>query len=133
MKFVNSKDVEEAFYAAFEQRDIELMNAVWEPSDEVCCVHPGTQRLIGIKPVLHSWEQIFSVKNNLHITISEPIYMPQEATAIHYVFENLSVENQYMGVVCATNIYRESEQGWRMILHHANALIAEDSAPKQFH
>ena len=133
MKFTNSIEVESAFYAAFQERDIELMAKVWESSEQICCIHPGSQRLFGVESVMHSWQQIFSVKNDMTIAISGQIYIPQEALVIHYVQENITVQNEYMGVVCATNIYRESEAGWRMILHHGNALLAQETAPKQFH
>jgi len=131
--FSNSQQVEEVFYDAFQQRDIELMTSVWEDSNDICCVHPGGQRLFGFEAVVKSWEQIFTVKNGMAITISEPIYLHQDKCTIHYVQENISIQDEYMGVICATNIYREVEGSWKIILHHASALMAEQSAPKQFH
>lgn len=133
MIFTSSQQVEKVFYDAFQQRDIELMTSVWEASDQVCCIHPGAQRLFGFDEIMKSWEQIFAVKSEMAITISAPIYVRQDANAIHYVKENISVQNEYMGVICATNIYRETSDGWNIILHHASALMAEQSAPKQFH
>ena len=133
MKLTSSQQTEKAFYDAFQQRDIKLMTSVWEDSDQICCVHPGAQRLFGFDAIINSWEQIFAVKSDMVLTISEPIYVPQESSTIHYVQENISVQDEYMGVICATNIYRETGIGWKIILHHASALMAEQSAPKQFH
>lgn len=133
MIFINSQQTEEVFYDAFQQRDIDLMSSVWEENDQICCIHPGAQRLFGFDAIIKSWQQIFAVKSDMIITISEPIYINQEASAIHYVRENISVQNEYMGVICATNIYRQTDNGWKIILHHASALMAEQSAPKQFH
>jgi ketosteroid isomerase-like protein len=133
VKLINSQQTEEIFYDAFKLRDIDLMSSVWEQSDQICCIHPGAQRLFGFDAVIKSWQQIFAVKSDMIITISEPVYIKQEESAIHYVQENISVKDEYMGVICATNIYRQADDGWKIILHHASALMAEQSAPKQFH
>lgn len=133
MKLINSQQAEKAFYDAFQQRDIKLMTSIWEDSDQICCVHPGAHRLIGFDEVIKSWQQIFAVKSDMALTVSEPIYVTQQSNVIHYVQENISVQDKYMGVINATNIYRETNEGWRIILHHASVLMAEQSAPKHFH
>lgn len=133
MTLKDSKQAESIFYDAFQQRDIELMTAVWDMNDEVCCIHPGSQRIFGFDAVIKSWQQIFAVESEMQINITEPIYISQPPSAIHYVQENISVQNEYMGVICATNIYRQADEGWKIILHHASALMAEQTAPKKFH
>ena len=49
-----------AFYDAFERRDIDAMAAVWELSDRVACTHPGWTTLHGWPQVGASWRAIFN-------------------------------------------------------------------------
>ena len=111
--------VEDSFYKAFRQRDIELMQQVWDTSDEVMCIHPGSSRIYSFDLIIASWQQIFSASPPTEIEITEPVYKQAETIAIHYVKENLSVDNQIIGSVYATNIYHQTANGWKMITHHA--------------
>src|SRR5438067_10643514 len=47
-----------AFYAAFEQRDPEAMDALWAREAPVACLHPGWELLQGRAAVVESWRQI---------------------------------------------------------------------------
>ena len=119
-KFADSKQVEESFYQAFCDRDINLMKKVWDKSDRVICIHPGSSRIYSFELIIASWQQIFSAQEALSIEITEPVYIIEESTAIHYVKENLSINGKKVGSVFATNIYHQTENGWRMIGHHAS-------------
>ncbi|MEJ7765893.1 MAG: nuclear transport factor 2 family protein, partial [Acidimicrobiales bacterium] len=37
----------QAFYTAFETRDLDVMSALWERSSRVTCTHPGWSTLRG--------------------------------------------------------------------------------------
>ena len=119
VQFIDSMQVEDSFYKAFRQRDIELMQQVWDTSDEVMCIHPGSSRIYSFDLIIASWQQIFSASPPTEIEITEPVYKQAETIAIHYVKENLSVDNQIIGSVYATNIYHQTANGWKMITHHA--------------
>ncbi|NBU89623.1 MAG: DUF4440 domain-containing protein, partial [Betaproteobacteria bacterium] len=41
------EDIEQQFYEALQQGDIERLMAVWADDDEIVCVHPGGPRVIG--------------------------------------------------------------------------------------
>ena len=122
--FTDSAQVESSFYEAFCGRNLDLMQKVWEPSDDVICIHPGSTRIFGFDLIIASWQQIFSSPQTFKIEISEPSYNVDGAIAIHWVKEILSMSDQPIGVVLATNIYRKSASGWRMIAHHASSSTA---------
>jgi len=126
--FTDSKQVEESFYQAFRNRDIELMKYVWDQTDEAICIHPNSPRIYSFELIIASWEQIFSAPDAICIEITEPVYKPEENVSIHYVKENLSVNRKLVGSVYATNIYHQTEDGWKMIAHHASPAFADSES-----
>ena len=50
----------QAFYGAFEARDLSAMGEVWERSSRVSVTHPGWPTLRGFEKVLSSWRAIFA-------------------------------------------------------------------------
>jgi hypothetical protein len=53
------RDANKKFYHAFEQYDIEAMEAIWSKADYVKCIHPGWNALIGWNAIRESWETSF--------------------------------------------------------------------------
>jgi hypothetical protein len=45
----------EAFYRAFEKKDIEAMSAVWSQGTGSRCIHPGRDAIRGWKDIRSSW------------------------------------------------------------------------------
>ena len=135
ISFTDSLHTEESFYQAFCARDIDLMRDVWSQSDGVICIHPGSHRIYSYELIIASWEQIFSGKEATSIKVDEQAYTIDENIAIHSVRENLSIEEKYIGSVFVTNIYRNSPQGWKMILHHASPTLSktDQSASSMLH
>lgn len=125
IKFTDSMQVEESFYQAFRNRDLELMQQVWDQTDEVICIHPGSPRIYSFTLIIASWEQIFAAPDAASIEITEPVVKSEDKVSIHYVKENLSVNNNPVGSVYATNIYHQTEAGWKMIAHHASQAFSE--------
>ena len=52
----------EAFYLAFNSRDIKQMEAVWATDYPSVCIHPGRAPLYGRMEILQSWEAIFAAQ-----------------------------------------------------------------------
>ncbi len=125
LKFTDSIQVEESFYQAFQYRNLDLMKLVWDKTDEVICIHPGSPRIYSFDLIIASWEQIFSADQSASIEIADPVYNLNDKISIHYVKEILTVDNKLMGSVFATNIYHESSDGWKMIAHHASPTFVE--------
>ena len=119
-EFADSLQAEESFYQAFQSCDIELMKDVWDKTDEVVCIHPSALRIYSYELIIASWEQIFSAQEGVSIIVNEPVYKIKPDTAIHYVKEELFVGNSSVASILATNIYQQTDQGWKMIAHHAS-------------
>jgi len=118
-----------AFYRAFGAGDLAAMMAVWAEEDDIVCVHPGGLRLTGIEAVRESWRRIFAAGPGLRIQPSRLRVTSTLQTAIHTLYENLSVPGQShtSAPIIATNVYLRTRNGWRLQLHHASA--APDHPP----
>ena len=127
--FSDSLHAEESFYQAFCARDLTLIQDVWSQSDSAICIHPGSRRIYSYELIIASWEHIFSGKEDTSIQIDKQAYTIDENIAIHSVRENLSIDEKYVGSVFATNIYRNSSEGWKMIIHHASPTISSTEQP----
>lgn len=124
-------EVETAFYEAFESSDAQAMEAVWENSETIACIHPMGAIIQGASAVHESWRQILMAGKKMHFDIKRCQMSHDQSLAIHTVLEHiyLSGESHSRPPILATNIYRKSEQGWRMIFHHASPFIhSEESA-----
>ena len=51
-------EANDAFYRAFDQRDLEALAAVWASHAPVACIHPGWAPLQGRESVIASWKSI---------------------------------------------------------------------------
>jgi ketosteroid isomerase-like protein len=115
------REVERAFYDAFERADIDAMMSVWAADEPIACIHPGGGRVEGVASVRASWARIFASGSRLSIDLRAPHYTQDALLAIHLVKEHIQVDGVFQGVVLSTNIYQFIHGGWRMVLHHASA------------
>jgi ketosteroid isomerase-like protein len=118
--FSTSEEAEKAFYAAFQQEDLELMMSVWSDETDITCIHPGGTRLEGRINVTESWEQIFSHENGIKFEINQKRVVLENDIAIHHVIESIYMDGELQSEIIATNIYRLNKNSWHMILHHAS-------------
>jgi ketosteroid isomerase-like protein len=98
------------------------MMAVWDEDDNISCVHPGGQRLEGRAAVRQSWEQIFAHSSGMEIHLSDESRYDDQNLTVHVVHEHIRLgkESQHQPPVIATNVYRLTDNGWRMVMHHAS-------------
>jgi ketosteroid isomerase-like protein len=124
VKLDNAQQAEAAFYAAFERADAEAMMDVWARDESVFCVHPGGGRLSGLAAVRGAWRSIFSDGPTLQFEIVELETFTLPTVAVHTLYERIVVrgENGPPHLVMATNIYILTNDGWRMLGHHASPL-----------
>ena len=122
MIFTTPQDAEAAFYEAIEKADLDAMMAVWADDDDIVCVHPGGARLSGMVQVREAWRQIFAGGQTLRFRLRHQQSLNGMTLAVHSVYEQISVagEARARGPVIATNIYMRTENGWRMVVHHAS-------------
>ena len=67
--------VNEAFYLAFESKDLSAMESIWADQDEMYCLHPGWHPLAGRKDILESWARILSNDAQPQISFDSPKFM----------------------------------------------------------
>ena len=120
--YTTPDEAEQAFYTAFANTDLQAMMAVWLESDTVICVHPVGPRISGHDAVKAGWGEIFRNTGSLKFRLGEVSRTQDGLLAIHVLHEHISVpgETSERPPAVATNIYQRTEQGWRMILHHAS-------------
>jgi ketosteroid isomerase-like protein len=103
--------------------------AVWSDDDEIVCLHPNGQRLVGHARIRDSWRAILGNGKRLQVRVTRAVRWAGAMLAIHNVIETLYVDNQPGKVpVAATNVYVRGPTGWRMLVHHASP-IAGGEAP----
>lgn len=120
-RYPTPEAAEAAFYEAFEKRDIEAMMSVWA-DDGIVCVHPMGPRIDGRREVAQSWADIFEGGVALRFEPTDVGSTHSDAIAVHCVHEDISFGPGFRQRtrVIATNVYRRTEDGWRMIVHHAS-------------
>jgi len=116
----------EAFYRAFEKKDIDAMDEIWSQGTGSLCVHPGWNILRGWKQVRNSWVKIF--QNTPYIEINTDIISTEIRGNIAYV---VLVEN-IMQVIkgsrieaesLATNVFELLGGKWYLVHHHASPVM----------
>lgn len=116
----------EAFYRAFEKKDIDAMSAIWSQGTGSLCIHPGRNVLRGWKEIRSSWEVIF--KNTKYIEIETNIIVTELRDRIAYVVlvENMfqvSGSRRIQAKSMATNIFEQMAQKWYLVHHHGSPLM----------
>ncbi|MFO1154542.1 MAG: nuclear transport factor 2 family protein [Rhodospirillales bacterium] len=118
----------EAFYAAFANRDYAAMDRLWSRQHPVTCIHPGWQPLIGREAVMQSWQGILAHPSTPQIRCHDATAILQGEVAYVLCYEVL--EN---GHLAATNIFVRESEVWRLVHHQAGASPAppaqEEDAP----
>ena len=121
-------DVEQAFYEALHNADLQQLMACWAEEDEIVCVHPGGPRLIGAGAIRQAFELMFG--NGSVQAHPERIHKIESlASAGHHLVEKVEVltpQGVQTAWVLATNVYHKPAQGWRMVAHHASPGTAQD-------
>jgi uncharacterized protein (TIGR02246 family) len=122
--------VEEAFYDAKQRADLEAMMALWADDEEVVCIHPGHQRLIGLQAIRASWAAIFG-NGGVDVRLAEVRAHTGPMLAVHNVIEQVVVTGrgaQEVVACVATNVYVKYASGWRILVHHSGMTSAEPPA-----
>ncbi|WP_309624512.1 nuclear transport factor 2 family protein [Methylibium sp.] len=118
-----SPDATEAqFYEALQQADIDKLMAIWSDDEDIACVHPGGLRLLGAGAIRASFEAIFA-NGAIDVHPDKVRRLHTHASAVHHVLERVQAqtdEGRQTAFAIVTNVYLLTEQGWRMVLHHAS-------------
>lgn len=116
----------QAFYRAFEKKDIETMSLIWSKGSVSLCIHPGRGVLKNWDQICTSWEQIF--EGTSYFEIETDIIATEISGDLAYVVltENLLqvVRGQRLEAQSvATNIFERMSQEWYLVHHHGSPLV----------
>ena len=115
-------DIEQQFYEALQRGDIEQLMAAWSDDDEIVCVHPGGQRLVGPGAIRSAFDNMFAA-GTVDVQADKVRRLHSPGCAVHSVLERIRVltdEGPQTAWVIATNVYVQTAQGWRLVAHHAS-------------
>lgn len=131
--YASADDVEQQFYEALQQGDLERLMQLWADDDEIVCVHPGGGRVVGPGPIRASFGAIF--EHGAIPVVPEQVHRLETAdAAVHHLVERISVqtaEGAQTGWVLATNVYVKTGAGWRMVSHHASPAPEAPATPQR--
>jgi len=120
--YTTPQDAALAFYQAFEARDLDAMMTTWADDEEIVCVHPGGQRLVGYDAIRTAWEQLFAGDARLKFRLEQPITIDTVGLAVQSAIEHvLHTDGSLRGLAVATNVFMRTPTGWRIVCHHASA------------
>ena len=107
----------EAFYQAFNQRDLDLMATVWASSDQVSCIHPGWNVLQGRENVLESWRAILT-------NPGQPRIVAGGASVAFVGPVALVLGRELVGgsPLVSTNLFVREGDAWKL-LHHQSGPV----------
>ena len=119
---------EAAFYRAFEQRDAAAMEALWLDDPGVACIHPLAAPLTGYAAVIAGWRGLLDGAGRFRVRAELLATLGEGDTIFRVVHEHLTLGNESASrpPILATNAYRKTPAGWRMVLHHASPLPAHE-------
>ncbi len=121
------------FYAAFEQRDLDAMAAVWERSERATVTHPGWPTLRGWARVAGSWDAIFRNTPYIQFVLTDETVWVVDDVAWVTVDEHIlqaaggggdgadgGADDLAGGHVTALNLFVRADGAWRMVAHHGS-------------
>ena len=127
--YTSPQDVAQAFYQAFENKDLDAMMAVWADDEEIVCVHPGGTRHVGYEAVRGAFEQIFAGESKLRFRLEEVVVLETVGLALQSALEHVYTgEATLRGTVVASNVFMRTPSGWRLVCHHASPAPAPPAA-----
>ncbi|MGW0563386.1 nuclear transport factor 2 family protein [Streptomyces sp. NPDC003016] len=123
-----------AFYEAVERGDFEELSTLWL-EDEVSCVHPGWPVLTGRGEVLRSYALIMANTEYIQFFLTDVKVTVLADTAVVTCTENTlsggpAEEAGELGplvgqLIVATNVFRRTQEGWKLWSHHGSPVLAE--------
>ena len=116
----------QAFYRAFEKKDLEAMEAVWSKGMGCLCIHPGRDALKGWSDIRESWDLIF--QNTRYLEIDTDILTIEVSGDLAYVVlveHVLQISNgrRLEAQSMATNGFERMAGHWYMTHHHGSPIV----------
>jgi hypothetical protein len=122
----------ERFYHALETLDLAVMDDLWLHEGWVQCIHPGWEAIVGWEGVRRSFEEIFASTHWLRVTPTSVREVMLPGMGIVSCAENITLGapgDLDMAVAHATNLFRMTHEGWKMVHHHASSAPVRVTQP----
>ncbi|MGA7368460.1 MAG: nuclear transport factor 2 family protein [Nitrososphaeraceae archaeon] len=122
------------FYHAFEMLSIDMMDNLWKHDENVICVHPGWELLIGWLAIRESWITIFQNTEMIKFNITNTKVRLSDSSDMGVVVCQENIESSVNGHlqdrigVIATNIFERSGNRW-LLIHHQGSSISNYMPP----
>jgi SnoaL-like domain len=121
------------FYHAFEGLSINMMDSLWKHDENVICVHPGWELLVGWLAIRESWVTIFQNTEMIKFNITNAKVRSFDNSNIGVVVCQENIESSVSGQqdrigVIATNIFERCENRW-VLIHHQGSSISNYMPP----
>lgn len=135
--YATPDEAEAAFYTAFASANLDAMMEVWLDSESIVCVHPLGLKLAGREAVRNGWAELFRTGVAVNFRLADLTRTQDAMLSIHVLHEIMRVppEPGERPPMTATNVYQFTDNGWRMLLHHAApvAIQAPPAPPPRRH
>ncbi|MEM9908857.1 MAG: nuclear transport factor 2 family protein [Cyanobacteria bacterium P01_D01_bin.44] len=119
-------EINQAFYRAFEKKDIDAMEGVCSKGIGSLCIHPGREVIKGWDAIRRSWLQIFKATRYLEIDldvisveVSGDLAYVVLVEKVMQVAGNRRLEAKSM----ATNTFEHMGGQWYLIHHHGSPIM----------
>ena len=105
----------EAFYLAFETKDLKAMSHIWCEHGDPVCLHPGWPTLIGREAILESWRGILTNPPQSQVSFFDArVSLINDESAAVVCYEKTDDQ-----IMVATNVFRVEGGRPRMYIHQA--------------
>ena len=118
----SADDIEQQFYEALREGNVEKLMSLWSDDDDIVCVYPEGARVVGPTAIRSAFE-IMLANGAVNVRAENVRRVQTHASAMHSVVEHLQVmtpDGPRTGFVIATNVYMKSMEGWRLVARHAS-------------
>ena len=121
------------FYHAFEGLSIDMMDNLWKHDENVICIHPGWELLVGWLAIRESWIMIFQNTEVIKFNITNPKIRLFDNNGIGIIVCQENIESSVNGQqdkigVIATNVFERCENRW-LLIHHQGSSISNYMPP----
>lgn len=122
-------EINKSYYKAFENFDLETMAQIWSNTDDVVCIHPGWDILVGWEKVKEGWNKIFMEETLLKFTIRKPNVIIRDKVGIISCIEEIFISSREtisQTFIATTNLYQETEKGLKLFYHHSSPVLTNE-------
>jgi uncharacterized protein (TIGR02246 family) len=117
--FNSATDVEDAYYDAIEEGDLEKMMSVWADSRDIACLLPMQPMHHGREAIRELWKTMLDPEFKIDITVNHLKWIVQGNVAIHLLEEVVTTTDttQRQPPIYASNVYHRDSTSWHLLLH----------------